>query len=374
MKKIAIVLNSSWGAYNFRLNLERALKKKGYKVIFIEPYDQKYSNILKVEFDFFSLNVDPKGLNFIQDLKILFSLFLLYKKESVDMTLNFTVKLNIYSSIASRLLNINSISNITGLGTVFIKKSLITIVVKNLYKIALRFNDKVFFQNKIDRKLFIENNLVLEEITGLLPGSGVDLNKFIPVKNLTNNNKIVFLVISRLIKDKGLLEYVEAIKIIKKQYNHVEFQLLGLIEDKNRTAISKEELQNWIDDGLISYLGSTDTVESVISQCDCVVLPSYREGLPRSLLEAGAMEKPVIATDIAGCRDIVDDGINGLLCKVKNSHDLADKINLMINLTNEQRLLMGKSGRAKVLEKFDENIVLNKYLASIEELFYEKDI
>ena len=247
-------------------------------------------------------------------------------------------------------------------------------MVKNLYKIALRFNDKVFFQNKIDRKLFIENNLVLEEITGLLPGSGVDLNKFIPVKNLTNNNKIVFLVISRLIKDKGLLEYVEAIKIIKKQYNHVEFQLLGLIEDKNRTAISKEELQNWIDDGLISYLGSTDTVESVISQCDCVVLPSYREGLPRSLLEAGAMEKPVIATDIAGCRDIVDDGINGLLCKVKNSHDLADKINLMINLTNEQRLLMGKSGRAKVLEKFDENIVLNKYLASIEELFYEKDI
>jgi glycosyltransferase involved in cell wall biosynthesis len=374
MKKIAIVLNSSWGAYNFRLNLARALKKKGYKVIFIAPYDQKYSNILKVEFDFFSLNVDPKGLNFIQDLKILFSLFLLYKKESVDMTLNFTVKLNIYSSIASRLLNINSISNITGLGTVFIKKSLITIVVKNLYKIALRFNDKVFFQNKIDRKLFIENNLVLEEITGLLPGSGVDLNKFIPVKNLTNNNKIVFLVISRLIKDKGLLEYVEAIKIIKKQYNHVEFQLLGLIEDKNRTAISKEELQNWIDDGLISYLGSTDTVESVISQCDCVVLPSYREGLPRSLLEAGAMEKPVIATDIAGCRDIVDDGINGLLCKVKNSHDLADKINLMINLTNEQRLLMGKSGRAKVLEKFDENIVLNKYLASIEELFYEKDI
>jgi len=374
MKKIAIVLNSSWGAYNFRLNLARALKKKGYKVIFIAPYDQKYSNILKVEFDFFSLNVDPKGLNFIQDLKTLFSLFLLYKKESVDMTLNFTVKLNIYSSIASRLLNINSISNITGLGTVFIKKSLITIVVKNLYKIALRFNDKVFFQNKIDRKLFIENNLVLEEITGLLPGSGVDLNKFIPVKNLTNNNKIVFLVISRLIKDKGLLEYVEAIKIIKKQYNHVEFQLLGLIEDKNRTAISKEELQNWIDDGLISYLGSTDTVESVIPQCDCVVLPSYREGLPRSLLEAGAMEKPVIATDIAGCRDIVDDGINGLLCKDKNSHDLADKINLMINLTNEQRLLMGKSGRAKVLEKFDENIVLNKYLASIEELFYEKDI
>lgn len=202
MKKIAIVLNSSWQAYNFRLNLARALKKKGYEVFFIAPYDQKYSNLLKIEFDFFSLNIDPKGLNPINDLKNLFALLLLYKKESIDMTLNFTIKPNIYSSIASGLLNINSISNITGLGTVFIKESLITKVVKNLYKIALRFNDKVFFQNESDQKLFIKNNLVLERITGLLPGSGVDLNKFIPVKKSTPDNKIVFLLIARLIKSK----------------------------------------------------------------------------------------------------------------------------------------------------------------------------
>ena len=182
------------------------------------------------------------------------------------------------------------------------------------------------------------------------------------------------MLIARLIKDKGVLEYIEAIKIIKERYNNAEFQILGPIESLNRTVISKEELRKWTETGLISYLGSTDAVEDVISQCDCVVLPSYREGLPRSLLEAGAMERPVIATDVSGCRDIIDDGINGFLCKVKNSQDLADKISLMMNLTNDQRSIMGKAGRAKVLEKFDENIVLNKYLVSIEEVFYEKSI
>jgi glycosyltransferase involved in cell wall biosynthesis len=281
------------------------------------------------------------------------------------MVLNFTIKPNIYSSIVSGLLNIKSVSNITGLGTIFIKQSPITKMVKILYKFALSYNSKVFFQNKSDQRYFLENDLVAEGITDLLPGSGVDLNKFIPLEKSIINNKIIFLLIARLLKDKGLLEYIEAIRIVKDRYDNVEFQILGAVDSLNRTAITNEELQSWIDDKLVSYLGTTDAVEKVISQCDCVLLPSYREGTPRSLLEACAMEKPIIATDVAGCRDIVDDGINGFLCKVKSSEDLADKIELMLNLSDNERLLMGKAGRKKVLEQFDENTVINKYLASI---------
>lgn len=365
MKKIAIVLNSSWQAYNFRLNLARAIKKAGYEVIFIAPYDQKYSELLKIEFEFLNIKIDPMGLNPLNDFRVLISLFFLYKREAIDMVLNFTIKPNIYSSIVSGLLNIKSVSNITGLGTIFIKQSPITKMVKILYKFALSYNSKVFFQNKSDQRYFLENDLVAEGITDLLPGSGVDLNKFIPLEKSIINNKIIFLLIARLLKDKGLLEYIEAIRIVKDRYDNVEFQILGAVDSLNRTAITNEELQSWIDDKLVSYLGTTDAVEKVISQCDCVLLPSYREGTPRSLLEACAMEKPIIATDVAGCRDIVDDGINGFLCKVKSSEDLADKIELMLNLSDNERLLMGKAGRKKVLEQFDENTVINKYLASI---------
>ena len=195
------------------------------------------------------------------------------------------------------------------------------------------------------------------------------MNKFIPLTKSKSRRNIIFLFIGRLLKDKGLVEYIEAIKIVKQMYNNVEFQILGSIENTNVTVVPEVEVREWIETGLVSYLGKTDSVERVISDCDCVVLPSYREGLPRSLLEAGAMEKPVIATDVPGCRDVVDDGINGFLCKVKNSQDLADKISLMVNLTADQRSSMGKAGRTKVLKEFDENIIFNKYLTSIKLIF-----
>jgi glycosyltransferase involved in cell wall biosynthesis len=368
-KKLAIVINSSWAAFNFRLNLARNLKTHGYKVIFIAPYEEKYSDLIALEFDFFNVELDPQGLNPIYDLKTLISLFLLLKKESVDLSLNFSVKPNIYSSIASRLINISCMSNVSGLGTVFVKKSFATKIVKYLYKISIGYNKKVFFQNESDRKLFVQSNLVQSKITEVLPGSGVDLNKFIPLTKSKSSRKITFLFIGRLLKDKGLIEYIEAIKIVKQKHNNVEFQILGSIENTNVTVVPEVEVREWIEAGLVSYLGKTDSVERVISDCDCVVLPSYREGLPRSLLEAGAMEKPVIATDVPGCRDAVDDGITGFLCKVKNSQDLADKISLMVNLTADQRSSMGKAGRTKVLKEFDENVIFNKYLTSIKLIF-----
>jgi len=368
--KVLIVLNSSWQAYNFRFNLARALKLNGYDVVFLAPYDKKYSELLKQEFKFYNIDIDPKGINPIADIKTMFSMYRLFRSLNPSIVLNFTIKPNIYSSLVARIMNIKSISNISGLGTLFINKSIVTQIAKILYKIALNFNTKVFFQNNDDKLLFIEHKLIKKNKTDLLPGSGVDLNKFIPIIN-HNDGIFKFLVIARLLKDKGIMEFVDAIKIINKKYYNVEFQLLGAVGVANKTAISQSELDTWIKEGLLNYLGTTDSVQEIIAKCDCVVLPSYREGTPRSLLEACSMGKPIITTNVAGCKDVVDDGINGYLCKVKSAKDLAIKMEMMINLSNDQRKKMGQLGRDKIVTEFDEKIVINKYLASIKEVLYK---
>ena len=368
MKKIAIVLNDSWQAHNFRFNLARNLKDSGYEVVFIAPFDEKYSELIKNEFEFYDINIDPKGINPINDLKTMIYMYKLYKTLRPDVVLNFTIKPNIYSSIVAGMLKIKSISNITGLGTIFIKQSLITKIAKLLYKVALGFNSKVFFQNDDDKNLFINNKLVNKQKTDLLPGSGVDLNKFIPIQKDLKDNKVIFLLIARLLKDKGVLEYIDAIRILKAKYKMIEFQILGAIGVSNKTAITQNELDGWVNNKLIKYLGTSDNVQDVISKVDCVVLPSYREGTPRSLLEACAMGKPIIATDVVGCKEVVEDGLNGYLCEVKNSKDLAVKMEIMFNLSKSERIIMGKAGRRKIVKEFDEKIVINKYLKAIKEI------
>ncbi len=366
MQKVAIITNNSWAAYNFRFNLAKALKESGYKVVFIAPYDEKYSELLKKEFNFFGVYIDANGVNPISDIRTIFDLYTLFRSIKPQVVLNFTIKPNIYSSMVARIFGIKSISNITGLGTIFIKRSITTKIVKFLYKFSLGFNKKVFFQNSDDKDLFVSNGLIKEDKVDLLPGSGIDIDRFKPI-NARKSDKTIFLLISRLLGDKGIFEYVEAIKIIKKRYASVKFQILGSVDVKNTTAISKRELQTWVDDGLIEYLGTTDDVRDAISKVDCVVLPSYREGTPRSLLEAAAMEKPIITTNVAGCKEVVDDGINGYLCRVKDAKDLAIKIEKFINLSIDTKVAMGTAGREKIIKKFDEKIVINKYLHTIKD-------
>ncbi len=361
-----------------RFNLAKALKDNGYTVVFVSSSDKfitsddrsipsgdVYSKKIEKEFEYYDINISRKGTNPFVDLKTMYNFYKVYKEIRPDIILHYTAKPNIYGTIAASLLGIPVINNIAGLGTLFIRQSMVTEVVKKLYRFSQKRASKVFFQNPDDMNLFIGSNLVAREKSGLLPGSGVDLKKFKPINKEKDDSKFRFLLISRLLKDKGILEYIEAIKIIKNKYQNVEFEILGAIDKGNKTAISKEMLQNWIDDGLISYLGVIDNVQNVIADADCVVLPSYREGTPRSLLEASAMEKPIIATNAVGCKEVVDDGINGYLCEVKNSVDLADKLEKMLALSDAERKNMGKKGREKVLKEFDEKIVFEKYLESI---------
>jgi len=365
--RIIICLNTSWNIYNFRLNLARALKDNGYKVILVAPYD-KYSEILKQEFEYHDIYMNNKGTNPKEDLKTLIEFYKLYKKIKPDIVLNYTIKPNIYGNIACSLLGIKTINNISGLGTVFIKESMVTKIVKGLYKYSLNKSSKVFFQNNEDKELFIENKLVPSTSCDLLPGSGIDTNKFIPIEYKNEDKNFKFLLIARMLWDKGIGEYIDAARIIKQKYSNIEFQLLGSLDAVNKTAISKEQMQSWIKEGVVLYLGVTDDVKEYIKKADCIVLPSYREGTPRTLLESASMSKPIITTNAVGCKEVIDDNINGYLCEVKNAQDLAQKMEKMINLSELERENMGKKGREKMIKEFDEKIVIDKYLTTIKEI------
>ena len=365
--KIAIVVNSAWAAYNFRLNLALAINSEGHEVIFIIPYDSEYSKKLKKKFECHNLYLDSKGLNPFKDLKTFINLLGIYKKVKPDIVCHFTVKPNIYGSIAARVFKVSSLNNITGLGTLFISRNFATYVAKLLYRFSLSFSKKVFFQNTEDLNYFLQNKLICKSNSAVLPGSGVDLEKFKFSTTAVQKDKFVFLLISRLLRDKGIYEYIEAIRIIKRRYpeKSIEFQLLGEVGVNNRTAIKVSELEAWVNDDLICYLGVTDQVEKVISGSDCVVLPSYREGMPRSILEAFAVGRPAIVSDVPGCRDIVEHKINGLLCKVKSPTDLARKMITMMRISHEYRYKLSEKGRKKVECFFDEKIVIDPYIQSI---------
>jgi glycosyltransferase involved in cell wall biosynthesis len=367
-KKIIIIANTSWYLFNFRLNLMLFLRELGYQPIALAPLDDYSTRFEQYQIPFIPIAIDNKGTNPLTDSLLIAKLALLFAKEKPAAILSYTPKCNIYASLAARLIHIPIINNISGLGSVFIKEGMLAQLVTSLYKIALKKSATVFFQNKDDLALFINKALVTKSITALLPGSGVDTEAFAPVKFSKNDNRFIFLCVARLLKDKGIVELVEATRLLKSQYPSIECHLVGFLDAKNPTAISAVEMQQWLDERVITYLGVSDNVKAIIPLADCVVLPSYREGTPRSLLEAASMAKPIITTDAVGCREVVDDGINGFLCQIKNSLDLKDKMEAMFLLSNEQREQMGNKGREKMIQQFNETIVLEQYAIAIKKI------
>ena len=369
--KIVLSSNTSWNLWNFRYSLMKALRNKNYNVIAVAPKD-KFSELLKREFEFIELtNLNRRGKNPLKDLKLFFEFFNIYKEIKPDLVINFTIKPVIYSSYACSLLKIRTISVITGLGYVYTRENILPRITNILYKLSLTYNTNIIFQNLEDMKMFLEKEIVSKEKALLIKGSGIDTVKFSPtfcesLSQISEKGNVTFLMISRILWDKGVKEFVESAKFIKKKYPYVKFQLLGPIDSGNPSGISKETIRNWQKMGIIEYLGETEDVRPFICQADCIVLPSYREGLPRVLLEAMAMEKPIITTDVPGCRDTVIDGINGFLVKPRDIKDLRTAFEKFLNLPAKERKRMGKKGREMVLKEFDEKIVIEKYLEVIE--------
>jgi glycosyltransferase involved in cell wall biosynthesis len=345
----------------------KTLVKENYKVYVVSPYDEYSNEIEEIGCEFIDIKMDNKGSNPFNDLKLIYDLSKIYKNINPDLIIHYTIKPNIYGSFATKLVGCKSISVIPGLGYTFINDNLTAKIAKVLYKLALKVPKQVWFINQDDKNLFIEKQLVKKEKVFTINGEGVNIEQYKSNNLIQSNDKFIFLLIGRVIVDKGIYEYINAAKMIKDKYQDVEFQLMGLIAD-NPMAIQETEIKQWQKDNIITYLGSVDNVKEYIEQSNCIVLPSYREGVSMSLMEAASMSCPIITTNVTGCKEIVDDGINGYLCKVKNANDLASKMEMMINLSDDERKIMGQAGRNKIVKEFDEKIVINKYLESIKEI------
>ena len=367
--KICLVDNDLRLNLNFRGNIIKAFLNKGYDVTIISPEDESFSiKDFDERLNFIPVEVSRKGKNPFSDLIYCKKLFSIYKKEKFDLIFHYTIKPNIYGNIASHFAKIKAISIIPGLGHLFIKESFATKIVEILYRFSLNYANEVWFLNEDDKKEFLKRKLVKENKIKILPGEGIDLEKFKPIKIERNDNKIIFLMIARVLWEKGFKEYIEAAEILKKKYSNLEFQLLGAIDTGNPSGVPEEIVMKYHNDKIINYLGTTNDVPNVIAKCDCLVLPSfYREGLPRTLMEGASMEKPLITTNNVGCKEAVIEGYNGFLCKIKNSQDLAEKIEKFLSLSQEEKGKLGKNGRKLMKEKFEDNIVIRKYYEVMKE-------
>ncbi|MEM9717226.1 MAG: glycosyltransferase family 4 protein, partial [Pseudomonadota bacterium] len=294
-----------------------------------------------------------------------------FRSTRPEIYLGYTIKPNIYGSMAAHKLGIPTVNNIAGLGTVFASDTFVAKIAKALYRIALGRAAKVFFQNSDDRKLFTTSGIVKHDRHDLLPGSGVDLERFAfsPLQVPATRDTLRFLLIGRMLWDKGVGEFVEAAKSILASRKDVEFLLLGGMANDNPTAIPKVQIDRWVAEGYVTYLGYSDDVPGEILKSDCIVLPSaYPEGTPRTLLEASAIGRPIITTDAPGCRDTVDDGVSGFLCALRDARDLQSKLEKVIALSAQERSDMGRAGRDKMQREYDERIVIEKYLETISAL------
>lgn len=349
------------------MGLIKALQQQNYKITVIAPRDEYTEKLIAAGCNYAELTMDSRGANALKDLGLIFELVKIYRRVKPDVVLHYTIKPNIYGTIAARILNIPAVNNVCGLGTVFLKKNLVSKVASWMYKVSFKFPKKVFFQNNYDKRLFIKNGLVKEEISDILPGSGINLERFTS-KSFKRNEKFTFLLISRLIHDKGIVEYIKAIELLKSEGFDAKFQLLGPKDPEHKRGIKSEIIDGWIANNTVEYLGTTEDVRAFIENADCIVLPSYREGTPKTLLEAASISKPIVTTDVPGCKDVVVNNFNGLLCKVRDPYDLALKMKQLASYDNHTLEQFGQNGRKKVESEFDEKIVINKYIDAIQKL------
>lgn len=365
--KIAFIVNSSWNIYNFRKGLVRRFIEQGDDVLAISPTDEYVPKLEAWGVKHIPVELDGSGLNPAKDYAYLRLLKKILRQEKPDVILSYTIKSNIYGSLAARACKISIICNVSGLGTTFLWKGWLRRAAIALYNRAFRSTDFIFFQNADDRKLFLEQVRVNKSKTGLLPGSGIDLAHFkssVPAFD----QPIKFLMISRLILEKGVLEYLEAARKVSQGRNDIEFFLLGKFDPEHKRSINQTDFEEIVSGKSVKYLGEEDNVKSVIEEADVVVLPSYREGTPRTLLEAAAMSRPLITTDVPGCREVVSDGVNGFLCEATNAESFAQKMELFLALTTDEKKSMGDASRKLVEKRFDENIVIGEYSRKIKQL------
>lgn len=358
--KAILFANTDWYLYNFRMAYAEFLQQQGWEVVFISPNGEHAQKLQAAGFRHIPFEFSRKGINPIQEKETISGIRALYEAEKPDLVHHFTIKCVIYGSLAAKETGITSIVNsITGLGYMFLSNKphvkVIREVVKHLYKKALD-DTQVIFENPDDRKLFLEMGLLNEENSNVVLGTGIDTERFVP-EPPTNSIPLTILP-ARMIWDKGIKEFVEAAQMIHEEGVNARFALIGSNDTGNPTCIPFDQLTQWQKEGNVEWWGWQDDVPTVISMSHIVCLPSYREGLPKILIEAASCGRPIVTTDVPGCREVVKDDYNGYLVPEKNAKALKDALLKLIN-DPEKRLEMGKASRKLAIEKFSNEIVNN---------------
>ncbi|MEP0984427.1 glycosyltransferase family 4 protein [Ekhidna sp.] len=357
--KIAFVANTCWNIYNFRKGLVHHFLSKGDEVIVLAPKDEYTDRIKSWGVKWLDTPLEGTGVNPFREFKYLLRIYSIFKSERPAVALSYTIKPNIYSSLASKWTSTKVICNVSGLGTIFLTTGSVGKLALILYRKAFKFSSYVFFQNSDDRELFTSKIKVESHKIGLLPGSGINLKQFKPLA-FTQNTKTKFLMISRLIIEKGVREYAEAAKSFKDDKN-VDFTLVGKFDTNHSRSIDEKELKQWITNKWIQYHPHSDNISNLIESHDVIVLPSYREGTPRTLLEGAAHARPLLASDVPGCREVVKDGYNGFLFEPLSPSSLINKMKLFLSLSKDEKKHLANNSRKLVEKNFDEKLIVDAY-------------
>jgi glycosyltransferase involved in cell wall biosynthesis len=362
MARLLVAANSTWNLENFRSGLIGEFLRSGHEVTTLPPdpqgvtIDEKFIPHRVWRMERSSIGPGKNLASMLQMLRII-------RQEKPDLFLGFTIKPNIYGSIACRVFKVPTILNVSGLGTAFLRGSAFRRATLLLYRFAFARADAVFFQNPDDAELFINKHAVRANQAHLLAGSGINPATF-AFSSMPKEPR--FLMIARLLADKGVREYVAAARLLKARNPAATFALLGELDHQNRTSINEGELNQWVCEGVVDYLGAAKDVRPFIREAAAVVLPSYREGLPRTLLEGAAMGRALIGTDVPGCRQVVREGVTGFLCEPRSARSLAAAMERFANSAYAERVAIGRKARAMVEEEFDEKLVFAAYLREID--------
>lgn len=365
-KKVLLISNNGMGFYNFKRELVEKLVSHNYETHFAVPYYEKLEELIDFGAYYHEISINRRGINPVKDLSLIAHLYRLAKEIKPDIMILHTIKPNIYGSLIAIISKINYINNITGLGSALQGESKLAKLLRVMYRISLSKSSGIFFENEGNKKYFVDHKIGNASKYIVVPGAGVNTNLFSP-NSRNDGNKLTFLFIARIMKEKGIEEYLEAAERIKRKYNDVYFQILGWYDEENY----KNRIEKLVQEGIVQYIGVSSDTRVEMSRADCLVLPSYHEGMSNVLLEGASMGLPLITTDVHGCKEAVEDGKNGFLCKARDTKELVNAMERFIALSPEERKQMGLQGREKMIAEFDRKLVVDQYAKIIQEAIKE---
>jgi glycosyltransferase involved in cell wall biosynthesis len=366
---VVLSANNCWNLVNFRGALLPALQQAGYRVVAFAPLDSQAEELRRRGVEIEPIPIARSGMNPLTDARLLVRYVRALRTLRPAAYCGFTIKPNVYGAIAARLAGVPAINNVTGLATPYLSQGLVWALAERLYRFAFKRSHTVFFHNREDLEIMVARKVIRPEQGRVIPGSGVNLEHFRPDEHgaAVTEGRPCFLFIGRAIVHKGIREYVEAARRLRRRMPEARFQLLGNPDRHNPTSVSNAEFNSWIAEGVIEHLGEHGDVRPFIRAATAVVLPTYREGMSRALLEGAAMGKPLIGSDVAGSRELVEEGITGALCKPRDASSLADAMERIARLPAERLAEMGRTARRKIEREFSEELVVEAYLRALDE-------